>query len=449
MDNGKENPRPQVSQKTADKPHIRLNRRKLFGFGIAAATVIPAVVLNRGFLKNKSEELAGEGLSATAVTAREMIENPALLNLFLGATAEVMNVFALHDKREVGSPRVTENGSYRPMVAIINRATEGYIKKGGVVIYRRLPFWRDNSYYADKLTKAMEQDAKDLDDIRLTAPYSLEDSVAILFGIDRHINKVYVPALDELGWTSSFGFNQNPPHWEEIADDNNPDRKISLPKNVEASGLYNEVAKQMGKMGWDELSSSVLDYKDNPLVATVVKGYFDEIEKFTEMMVQRNNGQPISASVILEFLLDKNRGLLNRSLVDLALFLEYEARGKKPLDVTVEQWMVSNILDEYSKVINYSTLSAKQYPYKGLLPVSMMTPDRDQDLSRINRVGGPYQVWSLVSKLVGFPSMMVKLGVSGEDTSYFADHGPAKIAANLQVAAETDDIDKLLTRFQE
>ncbi|MBI5356719.1 hypothetical protein HZB78_03845 [Candidatus Collierbacteria bacterium] len=183
-----------------------------------------------------------------------------------------------------------------------------------------------------------------------------------------------------------------------------------------------------------------------------------EIKNHVEQLVKANHGQPVSASKILEFILDRDSGDLAKSLRDMAIFSKVMARnnfstgefvGYSPESVVNQIWMSNHIFDEYGRVGSYRELDENFYKYVGkmsIIPRSWnMVDDVDQDLSRINQVGKFPHAWNILFLLEILPPVIIKLGVMDRQYRTFATQGPVKTAADLRTLLELSAIEKFVT----
>ncbi|GEM_PF-4582514 len=410
----------------SEAPARKMGRRGFIKLSAATAATVAAGTLVATGLNNRRE--------IVAFAIPDLLKNPDLLNSLLETTANGLDVTVLKDKRDPQAPEATENLSYRPILSQITEAVDNYTQKGGNVTYTRNAGWRSDSYYIDGLHTVLKKSS--------IGEVGYDESPVDLFR-----------DLGEFGGKNLFR------ELIELVPEGAGNilfyQEHGTPSSVKGSGLDDRVSQKTGidlsiPYEGDEVSRDKVEKE----MWTAAKEYFDEIQQFTEDAVRKNGNTPISSSVVLEFLLEKNIGALDKSILDLSIFLKYMARRNRLIGEfgsTVspdEEWMATNILDEYGKVINYTSLSENRYPYEGHLPKSFYNPRRDQDLSRINQIGKPYHAWSIVAKLIAFPPSILKIGSIGRNWSTFSDQGLSKVSADLHVAMELDRIDKFLRNFE-
>lgn len=400
--------------------------------------------------------LYSERRNLAALSISELLKNPDLLNSILETTANGLDAVVLKDKRDPQAPEVTENLSYNSILSQITEAVDSYTQKGGTVTYTRNPGWRSDDYYIDRLRAVLENPSISLD-YRDKSPIDLFRDLGEFGGI--YLQKEFDKLVPE-ETRSILNYHDIKIFMPMRLNDG---RMVNLPPIVKGSGLYDRVYQRTGVYLPSIEDSSRIPEANNPLhskwgnVIEAGKEYLDEIQQFTEDAVRQNGGKPISSSAILEFLLEQNNGALDKSMLDLATFLQYmgrRTRGSADLEPAAspdEEWMTANILDEYGKIINYSVLSDEKYPYNGHLPRSMYGAGNggswDHDLSRINQVGKPYHAWAIVAKLIAFPPTVLKIGSIKDNWFSVSQQGLSKVSADMHVAAELDRIDGFLRKF--
>lgn len=429
-------------------PARKMDRRGFIKLAAATAGTAAAGTLAVG--------LYSERRNLAALSISELLKNPDLLNSILETTANGLDVVVLKDKRDPQAPEVTENLSYKPILAQITEAVDSYTQKGGTVTYARNTGWRSDNYYIGGLHDVLKKPSIAVD--FYNSPIDLFRDLGEFGGI--HLQKEFDKLVPEEA-KDTLNYQDIKIHMPTQLGDG---RKVDLPTIVKGSGLYDRVCQRTEVCLPTIEAYSKIPETNNPLhskwgdVIKAGKEYFDEIQQFTENAVEKNGGKPISSSVVLEFLLEKNSGALDKSILDLAIFLQYMARrtrGSADLEPAVspdEEWMTANILDEYGKVINYAGLSEEKYPYNGLLPRSRYGGGYgnqwDHDLSRINQVGKPYHAWAIVAKLMAFTPSILKIGSIQDNWLSLSEQGLSKVSADMHVAAELDRIDEFLRRFE-
>ena len=180
------------------------------------------------------------------------------------------------------------------------------------------------------------------------------------------------------------------------------------------------------------------------------------MQQYVESEVERNGGQPISASRILAYTLDRNNGDLAKSLWDTAIFLKFMARANLQALQRNEkaeftgfdqragentQWFVDNILDEYGKVNPYTAYVGQAF--RDDINPSERT-NFDQNTSLVNLIGEPYHVWQIAAYLDAFPPEIVNMFVGLNMYSTKESQGESKIAADMWGLVGLSDLDQYL-----
>ena len=148
--------------------------------------------------------------------------------------------------------------------------------------------------------------------------------------------------------------------------------------------------------------------------------------------MRKDSNKPVSASMVLEYFLEKNNGNLAQSVFDTALFLKFMARNNPETGSGTsefnETWIKENIQDEY------------QGP-------SYSNPSEGESL--INLVGKPYHSWNLVSLLQFFPVELIQAGGVYRQAITFKDQGLGKTRSDLQTLSNLRKIEELLMTFSQ
>lgn len=350
----------------------------------------PPDISRRQFLK-----LAGVALGATLP---EGLERLIVWGAGKGLTSPgVSDELVLKTLQLSEKASNSENPNFRPITEIINEAVDNYLtKKRNKVSYARGPSYRDKYYYAD----ATQQIANS--SLLPTLPSDFIHQLTHQFPSEAFF--AYVSSDTPFGQfanliTSGSGFEAR--------------------FKASHSQLFGEDGR-------------IKDY-DNyfPSVDKTIKAEIQDTREYVENM-RKDSNKPVSASMVLEYFLEKNNGNLAQSVFDTALFLKFMARNNPETGSGTsefnETWIKENIQDEY------------QGP-------SYSNPSEGESL--INLVGKPYHSWNLVSLLQFFPVELIQAGGVYRQAITFKDQGLGKTRSDLQTLSNLRKIEELLMTFSQ
>lgn len=359
-----------------------------------------------------TEEKTGSDIGRKRMTRREflrlaLIGPPALYVAAKGLEQAFYKYLSLGLTSPGASDKITEtalgisekahdseNPKFRPMAEIIRQGIDGH---KGPVIYVRSKDYRDTSYYA-----------KTID--RITSfPLTIRNPREIIEEFKKAMPHEAYQAYLQGEYVGNTGFeNYFPPgsgYYERF--------KKGHPELIRADGYvesYDRLFEEMRKEG---------------------KAEMNEMGELVEDARNKNDGQPVSSSIILSRFLEKNEGDLSSSIFDTALFLKFMARNDSNTGVfnpgeTNVSWLNENILDEYQG------------------PSYMFPP---QEESTINLIGKPYHSWNLVALLKFFPNEVVRAGGLYQQLGALGEQGLGKTRSDLQTLDDLRETESLLLQY--
>ncbi len=191
-----------------------------------------------------------------------------------------------------------------------------------------------------------------------------------------------------------------------------------------------------------------------------VNGDYPMLTKQIEAKVKADNN-PVSASYILSYFLDKHGGDVDLAILETADYLKFQARTQLALwentEITLWQsanWMKANIKDEYSQYLPYTDLPPYSagsimdesgrpqdylYPEDGLLTDSNYRDAKYQDYSLVNRVGGPYHAFNMVALLHSTSPEVIAMAMLGQGRNQY---GLFRWADDLRILTQLPGLEK-------
>lgn len=382
------------------------------------------------------------GEQTVAHSGLELLEDPEKLDGMINLMGSGLENFALSDKRFLGAPVIKINPNYRLILTQLTEAVNNYRRQSGKVYFPRIEGYESDAYYLRKIKETMD------------SPNARRERIPG----DRFFMGYNLSVLRDLH-EANF-----PSGIKEIVGQSQSHYTSFLGYIFIKSGIFDRVSSRTGldlsllKEGWRSPKWENFTSVHRQVLNIAAKEEFERLKALTESQVARNSGSPVSASSVLEILLNDNHGDLAKSIRDLEIFLRFMARnslengnatGESEDSVKNQKWMSDNILDEYGRIGSYHALDEVRYKYVGnaswIPPEFDLTDDTDQDLSRINQVGKPFHSWTSVSLLDVTPPMVIKQAIVALQAYTMYAQGPLKTAADFRTLLELNAIEKFVT----
>lgn len=179
-----------------------------------------------------------------------------------------------------------------------------------------------------------------------------------------------------------------------------------------------------------------------------------------ELWTQLNGRDtPVSTSEILCLCLEKTKGNLSTALYLATSFLRSSSRNNIELpghettlfDDDRSKWFINHIKDEFSPTLPFTRLSLENYTRADkpevVESVSRQRDELNYDFNRENQIGKPYHAFHIAALLNCLVPEFIATMTAAEYFRYGAEHGLAKLWADMKVLKQIRAVDKWLNSF--